>query len=96
MAQIPVTSTEYLMVPVTGPFDDPTVYPVSIALVPESGGEPATADYKTAQWMNGQAALLITAGSYPEGVYMAWVRVQAGAEDVRREAGRVRIGDART
>lgn len=90
------SSTEYLSIPVTGPVADLTAYPVTIALIPEAtGGEPALGDYKSASWIGGKAAHLITAGDYPAGDYLAFVRVVATPEDVRMFSGRVRIGDSR-
>lgn len=90
------SSTEYVSIPVTGPVTNLTVYPVTIALIPEStGGEPLLGDYKTATWINGEAAKLVTAGEYPPGDYLAFVRIVATPEDVRIFSGRVRIGDTR-
>lgn len=90
------SSTEYVSIPVTGPVADLTPFTVSIALIPEStGGEPAVGDYKSAAWINGAAAHLVTAGDYPAGDYMAFVRIVAPPEDVRLFSGRVRIGDVR-
>lgn len=90
------SSSEYISIPVTGPVDDLTPYTVSVALIPEAvGGEPALGDYKSAAWVNGEAAHLITAGDYPAGEYLAFVRIQASPEDVRLFSGRVRIGDTR-
>lgn len=94
---IPATSSTYLFIPVTGPADDLSGFAASIALVPEpAGAEPADGDYRTATWIDGQPALLLTAGLYPPGEYMAWVRVLASPEDVRLPSGRVRIGDTRS
>jgi hypothetical protein len=87
------TSTEYLLIPLTGPVSDLTAYPVKIALVPAGGGEPADGDYQAAQWIGGEAAILLS--GFAPGEYMAYTRIQASPEDVRLAAGRVRIGDAR-
>lgn len=90
------TSTEYLSIPVTGPVSDLSVFTVSVALWPEAaGGEPAPADYKSAAWAGGEALHLVSAGDYPAGDYLAFIRVIAAPEDVRLFAGRVRIGDTR-
>jgi hypothetical protein len=93
------SSSEYLCIPVSGPVANLTGYTVSIALVSVlTGGEPATADYKSAIWLNGEAARQFTpnAGTeYLPGEYTAFVRVQATPEDVRLTSGRVRIGDVR-
>lgn len=90
------TSTEFISIPVASPLTNLTSYPVSIALIVPGVGEPGNTDYKTATWINGEASMLITAGDYPAGEYLAYVRVQASPEDVRLLAGRVRIGDARS
>lgn len=96
------TGAAYMYVPVTGPSGvDITTFPVSIALRLEgTGGEPLATDYAAATWTtNGtakEATLLLTEGLYADGEYLAWVRVQAAPEDLRLNAGRVRIGDSRT
>jgi hypothetical protein len=96
-----LSSTQYIYVPVTAPGNtDVTAFAVSIALILESvGGEPATGDYRSATWTSTdglpEATLLIAAADYPAGEYLAFVRVVAGAEDVRMFSGRVRIGDVR-
>lgn len=94
----PASGAEYMLIPVSGPQADLTAFTVSVALVADGPDtiEPATGDYKTGSWIGGEAALLLTTGLYPPGEYMAWVRVLAPPEDVRRPAGRVRIGDTRT
>lgn len=91
------TSTEYLYVPVTGPDGvNLTVLPVSIALRLEAlGGEPSVNDYAAATWVNGEAALLLTAAAVADGQYLVFVRLQASPEDIRMLAGRLRIGDTR-
>lgn len=90
------TSTEKIAIPVTGPVSDLSGYAVSVALVSASAGaEPVSGDYQSAVWISGEAVMLITAGQYPPGEYMAYVRVQASPEDVRLASGRVRIGDVR-
>lgn len=90
------TSSEYLLVPVDGPPGDLTRFPVSIAVVPEGSAEPAGAAYADAVWMGAEAALKVSAGDFPAGQYAVYVRVDAGTEDVRLAAGRLRVGDART
>jgi hypothetical protein len=90
---IPETSTQYMFLPVYGPPGvDLTWYPVQVALVPEDAGEPAPSAYQAAAWMNGQAPLLIGAGPFPPGDYMAWVLV-GGREALVIQSGRIRIGD---
>jgi hypothetical protein len=90
-----LTSTEYVMVPVTGPPGvDLTQFPVSIAIIPEIRDEPSVGDpaWRTAQWMSGVAALLVTTGDYPAGDYTAFVKVVAGPETPVVRSGRVRVG----
>jgi hypothetical protein len=94
------SSSEFISIPVSGPTGvNLANATVSIALVSVlTGGEPATADYKSAQWLNGEAARQFTpnAGTeYAPGEYTAFVRVVNAPEDVRLASGRVRIGDAR-
>jgi hypothetical protein len=92
------SSSEYCYIPVTGPSGtDLTVFPVSIALRLEAtGGEPATGDYVASTWVNGEAAVNLATGVYPDGQYLAFVRIQPGVpQDIRLLAGRVRIGDVR-
>lgn len=93
--QLPYTSSEYIMIPMTGPQDDLTLFSPYAALVPEDAGEPGDGDYKAAQWMNGEIALKVNSGDYAQGQYMVWGRVVTGTEDVRRPSGRIRIGDVR-
>jgi hypothetical protein len=101
---IPVTSTEYLFVPVFGPQGtDPTQYTAQVALVAE-GREPGDGDWHAATWLapapaqDPQAALLVGPGTgavaYPQGEYVAWAKLAAGSEAPVMKSGRVRIGDA--
>jgi hypothetical protein len=101
--QIPVTSKQYMFIPVTGPAGvDLTTYTPQIALMPDNGGEPGVGDWKAAAWLAPQAgaaaepALLITAGLYPAGIYMAFVTLAAGTETPVIRSGRVRVGDTRS
>lgn len=98
------TSRAYMFVPVTGPLGtDLTQYPVELALIADTGTEPADADYHAGQWLapdtaaGKQAALLVGPGgggvTYLPGEYMAYVRITAGLERPVLRAGRVRIGD---
>lgn len=95
------TSREYIRIPVTAPAGvDPTLLAAEIALVADPGPEPADADYHAATWIAGEACLLAGPGGsgavdYPDGEYMAYVRLTAGAEKPVRRAGRVRVGDDR-
>lgn len=91
------SSTEYVYVPVTAPDGvDLTTVTMSIALRAEAlGGEPSVNDYKNAIWSGSEAVMLISAGDYPDGQYLAFVRLLRSPEDVRLMAGRIRIGDNR-
>lgn len=90
---INATSTEYLYIPVHGPDGvDLTVYAVEIALVAEDAGEPSAGDWKAATWENGDARLLVSAGDYADGLYMAWVKITAGVETPVLRSGRVQVG----
>ncbi len=90
------SSVEYILVPVSGPVTDLTVYAASMAIVGESSGEPADTDYQAAAWIGGEIAYKPAAGALATGVYDVYVRIIAGAEDVRLLAGRLRVGDPRT
>jgi len=93
------TSREYIRIPVTGPAGtDVTALAAEIALVADPGIEPADVDYHAATWISGEACLLIGPAApvdYPDGEYMAYVRLTAGAERPVLRAGRVRVGDDR-
>ncbi len=98
--QIPATSTEYVYIPVTGPPGvDPTASAVDVAFVGEQAGEPLSTDWKAATWATDPssgkpaARLLVTAGDYPAGSYMAYVRLHASPELPVMESGRVRVGN---
>lgn len=95
--QILSSSTEKMFVPVTPPDGvDLTTVGVSVALRLETlDGEPATGDYLTASWVNGEAMVLVSTGEFPAGQYNVYVRLVSAPEDIRKLAGRVRIGDAR-
>lgn len=93
--QLLATATQWVMVPVTGPTADLTGYQAYMAIIPDGENEPSTSDYKSAVWMNGEVALKVSAGDFPEGQYKVYVRVTTGDEDVRLWSGRLRIGDAR-
>jgi hypothetical protein len=94
------TSREYIRIPVTAPAGvDVTLLAAEIALVADPGTEPVDADYHAATWIAGEACLLAGAGGavdYPDGEYMAYLRLTAGAERPVLRAGRVRVGDARS
>jgi hypothetical protein len=85
------TSSEFICIPMSGPYADLTVYTPSIAIVDEDAVQPTTGAYQTAAWLNGEIAYKPSAGQFPAGDYMAYVRLQAGAEDVRVKSGRIRF-----
>ena len=100
--ELPETSGQYVFITVSGPKGtDLTQYPVQIAIVLETDGEPETGQYTAADWTwsdpptgRAKAALLVPAGTYPAGMYMAWVQVTAaGGEAPVIQSGRIRIGD---
>jgi hypothetical protein len=92
-----------MFVPVWGPLgQDLTGYPCEVALIPdEDGREPELTEYHPGEWVGGEATLkppggAAWGGDFPDGEYMAWVRVDAMTaldEDVRLKSGRVRIGE---
>jgi hypothetical protein len=91
-----------MFIPVWGPLGaDLTSYACQVALIrDELGEEPADTDYHPGEWVDGEATLKPPGGGswggdFPDGEYMAWVRVVAPPvdEDVRMKAGRVRIGE---
>lgn len=88
---IPASSTEYLHVPVTAPAgSDLTGMPVQIAVVAHRSN-PSDAEWRTADWDDGAARILIGPGTdtaLAAGDYKVWVRVDPpGGEDVVRKAG---------
>jgi len=89
---IPASSTEYLHVPVTGPAGvDLTGTPVKIAAVAHSDN-PSDAEWKTAEWVDGEARLLIGpdggALTLTRGNYRVWIAVDPpGAENIIRRSG---------
>jgi hypothetical protein len=96
------SSTEPILVPLAGPAGM-SGYPVSVAVVPEGSGEPATGDYQAASWRNvtvsqdGQReygdAMIQPSAPFPAGLYMVYARVIAAPADVRKVSGRLRVGD---
>lgn len=93
------TSREYVLIPVSAPASVPdvTALGAEIAIVAESMGEPGDTDWHAAEWLGGEAALLVGPGAqaYGPGEYMAWVRITSDPELIVLQAGRVRVGDAR-
>lgn len=92
---IPASSTEYLHVPVEAPEGvDLTGAPVKIAAVAHRGN-PATSEWKTAEWADDAARLLIGPGSdlvLTRGDYRVWVSVDPpGAANVTRLSGHLGI-----
>ena len=96
-----------MFVPVWPPFGtDPTVFPVEIALV-KLGNEPAAAEYQPADWATRRVtvvpavweAWMLPPGTgtwgdgWPDGEYMAWVKVTTPDELAVMKSGRVRIGE---
>jgi len=86
------TGTQYVLVPLTGPYTDLTVFPAGMAIVPAGAPEPDTPAYKTAAWLAGEIAYQPAAGELPAGDYDVYARIVAGSEDVRLLAGRLRVG----
>ncbi|GAA1888215.1 hypothetical protein GCM10009837_07570 [Streptomyces durmitorensis] len=93
--QIPASSTEYLHIPVTGPDGvDLTGAQVRIAAVMHRDN-PSGSEWKTADWIGGEARLLIGPGSelaLARGDYRVWVSVDPpGAENITRIAGHLGV-----
>ncbi|GAA3172589.1 hypothetical protein [Nonomuraea roseoviolacea] len=80
--RIPSLSTEYVKVPITGPATL-TSLPVQMAIVPD-GQDPAGGDWKTAEWIGTDAAVLIgPATALPltkGGTYGIWVKITSAPE----------------
>lgn len=93
---IPASSTEYLHIPVTAPAGvDLTGAPMRIAVVAHADN-PADIEWKTAEWVDGNARLLIGpdggALELTRGTYRVWIAVDPpGAENITRQAGVLRI-----
>ncbi|WP_101791018.1 hypothetical protein [Nonomuraea indica] len=94
MAYMPASSKEALRVPY---HQDATAYPVEIAVVRESEGEPADSDYHPAQWDGGAATIIIGAGSdvpLTPGSYVVWTRLTTATERPVRRSGTLTVGEA--
>jgi hypothetical protein len=90
--QLLTTSNEFICVPMTGPYADLTTFPnPGMAIVPAEAAQPSTGQYQTAAWLNGEVAYKPTAGQFPAGDYMVYVRLVASGEDVRLKSGRIRF-----
>jgi hypothetical protein len=91
------TSKTYLYIPIDPPASagDLTQYMPEAALIADDGTEPGEGDWKPAEWIGGELALLVGPGgsvTYPVGEYFAFARVTAGTERPVMPSGRVRIG----
>jgi hypothetical protein len=93
---IPASSTEYLHIPITGPAGvDLTTSPVRIAVVLHADN-PAEDEWRTAEWADGEARLLIGpdggALELTRGTYRVWVAFDPpGAENITRQSGMLSI-----
>jgi len=93
-------ATPYIYVPLTTPLADPTGLLVDLALVAQDT-TPGSADWQPATWRSPtvgadeEVALQRSTVLWPDGEYMAFVRVHAAPELLILRAGRVRIGDTR-
>jgi hypothetical protein len=92
------SSRPYMYISLDGPdtAGDLTQYPVQVALIPDNGSEPGDGDWHDADWIDGQAALLLgpgsPAGAWTSGDYYAFARITAGLEELVLPSGRVRVG----
>lgn len=93
---IPASSTEYLHIPVTAPAGvDLTGTPVKIAVVAHAAN-PSGAEWKTAEWVDGAARLLIGPDggvlALTRGTYRVWIAIDPpGAENITRQSGLLSI-----
>lgn len=83
--EIPSISKEYVKVPVTTGPANLTTLAVNMAIKPD-GEDPAGADWKTAEWIGIQAALLVgpgsTFGALTKGLsYGIWVQIISSPEE---------------
>ena len=62
-------------------------------MIDEQAGEPADADWKDGDWIEGEAGWLKSKNGLPAGSYMAWVTVDAGRRAAGEQSGRIRVGD---
>ena len=93
MLSIPSTSVQYVHVPITGT-DLDGGEPVAMAVIATTAEEPATGDWKTANWDAGSARILIGPGTdlqLADGIYRVWVRVTASPEIPVIRSGLLRI-----
>ncbi|MEU9310878.1 hypothetical protein [Streptomyces sp. NPDC048256] len=93
---IPASSTEYLHIPVTAPAGvDLSGVPVKIAVVAHADN-PAEGEWKTAEWAEGQARILVGPDGgtleLTRGNYRVWIAVDPpGAENITRPSGALNI-----
>jgi hypothetical protein len=89
---IPSSSVEYVSVPVTGDYTESMTVQMAIVAY---GVEPGTSDWKTAAWDDGNARILLGAGTavgeLDEGMYGVWVKVTATGEAPVMYSGGIRI-----
>jgi hypothetical protein len=93
---IPASSTEYLHIPVTAPAGvDLSAAPMKIAIVAHADN-PSDAEWKTAEWADGEARILVGpdggALTLTRGNYRVWIAVDPpGAENITRQSGALNI-----
>ncbi len=102
--RIPATSVDFLRVPVVEANVDPTGYPVSIALMPDTyqvGAtaytEPDAGDWIPVQWAAGVGPPYVARLLLEEeatGDYQVWVRIVGLPERPVRRVGRIVRGNA--
>jgi hypothetical protein len=89
---MPVSSREKVRVPWAA---GANAFPVQIAIVLKSAGEPAEADYRPAIWDGDDAVLLVGAGTDLElavGEYVVWSRITTATERPVRRSGMLTVG----
>ncbi|MFI6793665.1 hypothetical protein ACIBG4_40675 [Nonomuraea sp. NPDC050383] len=92
MAYMPATSREELRVDWNADF---SAWPVQLAVVLESAGEPADSDYRPAAWDGTDAVLVIGEGSDLElepGAYVVWTRITTSTQRPVRRSGLLTVG----
>lgn len=94
MPYMPASSREELRVP-WGSGIGASGFPVDIAIVLETAGEPADDDYHPASWDGDDAVLLIGASStvpLDAGDYVVWTRITTATEQPVRRSGVLTVG----
>ena len=93
MAYMPVSSREEVRVAwVAGA----SAFPVEIAIVLDSAGEPGDGDYHPADWDGNDAVLLVGAGTAVElvaGEYAVWTRITTGTQRPVRRSSILTVGE---